>query len=439
MNYYDYENSNNNSYDNKNYENKKISSISINLGDLMVLEEKFKCIIYSLKNKKEANYQCFDFWNYFYNCSLYQRMEKTFVKRRDIDIVQLSINYLLFTVMLCYEFSFEINVLNKAYILLLEILDLNHKNLIFISENILNKIPFENKNNIWVMKLLKIFENSKNQKKNNYYNIENLKTIAEKINDNTDLIIKRIKNILFHYKTKYSDLLVSLLKKISEKNYEEMDDFYREYILRVENFETSLVASVFLKDNPNFLTVQPPYIKYSNPKNFTLILALNGTLVHFRQTESTQGYLKLRPFLFDFLDEISKYYELIIFTSATKFYADCLIDTIESQKKYFDYKFYREHNIIMGNDFVKDLTRIGRPLDSTIIIDNIPQNFRLQKENGINIKSFWAQDPEDNTLLELLPILVDIAENGYDVRISLTEYKDEILKRVSSNLYMKDI
>ena len=90
--------------------------------------------------------------------------------------------------------------------------------------------------------------------------------------------------------------------------------------------------------------------------------------------------------------------------------------------------------IIIDNEFVKDLTRIGRPLDKIVIVDNMPQNFRLQKENGINIRSFWGEDIYDTALINLSPILVKIAQEGGDIRVGLEKYRDEILEKVSSNL-----
>ena len=80
------------------------------------------------------------------------------------------------------------------------------------------------------------------------------------------------------------------------------------------------------------------------------------------------------------------------------------------------------------------MTRIGRPLDKTIIVDNMPQNFRLQKENGIIIKGFFGDDPYDSALIELTPILLSIAKEGGDVRKSLARYRDDILKKVTSNM-----
>jgi CTD small phosphatase-like protein 2 len=54
------------------------------------------------------------------------------------------------------------------------------------------------------------------------------------------------------------------------------------------------------------------------------------------------------------------------------------------------------------------LSLIGRDLTKILIIDNMPQNFRLQKENGIFIKSFFGEDQDDTALLELIPILTGI-------------------------------
>jgi CTD small phosphatase-like protein 2 len=65
----------------------------------------------------------------------------------------------------------------------------------------------------------------------------------------------------------------------------------------------------------------------------------------------------------------------------------------------------------------------------------MPQNFRLQKENGIFIRTFYGEDADDTALLDLIPILVKIAHDRVkDVRKSLMNFKDEILKRISSNI-----
>jgi CTD nuclear envelope phosphatase 1 len=52
-------------------------------------------------------------------------------------------------------------------------------------------------------------------------------------------------------------------------------------------------------------------------------------------------YVKKRPHLDHFLFEASKYYNLIIFTSSAKHYADKVIDYIDKQKL-LKHRFYRE-------------------------------------------------------------------------------------------------
>ena len=161
---------------------------------------------------------------------------------------------------------------------------------------------------------------------------------------------------------------------------------------------------------------------------------MNETLIHFKQGNNDEdGMVKIRPGINKFLEEVGKYYELIIFTTSTQEYADLLIDYIEEDKIYFDHRLYREHTIIIDNHLVKDLTRIGRPIDKIIIIDDKPQNFKLQKENGIIISPFYGEDDSDKALYNLIPILKNIAIEGKDVRIGLNNYKNEILKKITSN------
>jgi Dullard-like phosphatase family protein len=310
---------------------------------------------------------------------------------------------------------------------MLEILELNHRNLMIICENILNKISLENQENIWVLKLNEIVKNFKKGDDKYYMN----ETYTQKIIYNTDKISKKIRNILLNYKTEFSPSIMTLMTKINQKNYEEINDFFREYILRMENIKKPLNNSQFGKSQT--FKPRPPYILSPREKPYTLVLGLDETLANFQQINYTQGVLKLRPYLIEFLENVSRYYELILFTSKTQYYAEPIIRAIEQKKKYFDFIFYRENCIYVQNDLVKDLTRIGRPLDSIIIVDNMPQYFKLQKENGIHIKSFWAQEPNDRALYDLIPILINIALEEIDVRDGLIKYRNEIIRKITSN------
>ena len=136
---------------------------------------------------------------------------------------------------------------------------------------------------------------------------------------------------------------------------------------------------------------------------------------------------------------MSKIFEIIIFTAGTQEYADPILDIIDKKKNFFDKRLYRQHTIIMDNVFVKDLSKLGRDLSKVIIVDNMPQNFKLQKENGIFIKNFNGDDKSDSTLLDLIPILRKIScDKKNDVRIEINKLKNEIFTKITTNLENDD-
>jgi len=149
--------------------------------------------------------------------------------------------------------------------------------------------------------------------------------------------------------------------------------------------------------------VDPPYLPAAkDPNGYTLVLDLDETLVHYYESGG-EGSFRIRPGCEKFLKEMSELYEVVIFTAAMQDYADWVLDSID-KPKYISYRMYRQHASPTGMVFVKDLSRIGRPLNKTIIVDNVAENFCLQPDNGIFIKS-WFDDMSDTALLELAPLL----------------------------------
>ena len=425
----------NNNY--KQYMPQKEISTFINIKDLMILEEKLKEIIIAINKNRRIYNECLEFWNYYYNCSFYGKLEELFKTENDKNNIKISINYILLSVMICYDYSYEMVVLKKVTSNLIDIMNLIYRSLIIIYEHILSIVNIESKSNIWVNQLNQLVNNFNNHKDkiNGKYTLKRSKSSPlEKIKSNIEFIVQNIRVLLKNYKTSRFKHLINIFKKINEKTYEEIDMFFRENILRIDKDKESSFESIFLEDNKYFQTLPAPYIKIKNLKQFSLILDLDETLVHFKinKEDNTEGTLQFRPGISPFLKEVGEYYELIIFTESTQEYGDLLIDAIEESNIYFDYRFYRQHTVIIDNDFVKDLNRIGRPLDKMIIVDDMPQNFRLQKENGINIKPFWGEDANDKALEELGKILVNIAKEGGDIRIGIKKYKDEIATKVTS-------
>ncbi len=69
-----------------------------------------------------------------------------------------------------------------------------------------------------------------------------------------------------------------------------------------------------------------------------------------------------------------KYYEIIVYTASLSKYADPLVNHLDKENV-CAYKLFREHCTYYNNSFVKDLTRLGRPMKDVIIVDNSPIAF----------------------------------------------------------------
>lgn len=158
----------------------------------------------------------------------------------------------------------------------------------------------------------------------------------------------------------------------------------------------------------------------------TLVLDLDETLVHYIERPGDSGTFLVRPGAKEFLKKMNKYYEVVIFTAAMQDYADWVLDDLDKEKM-ISYRLYRHHASPQGMVFCKDLSRLGRDVSKCIIVDNVAENFMLQPENGIFIRS-WFNDPKDRALFELGPLLEQIGiERPDDVRDALRKQRDMMI------------
>ena len=132
---------------------------------------------------------------------------------------------------------------------------------------------------------------------------------------------------------------------------------------------------------------------------------------------------------------MAQFYEIVIFTAAVKEYADWVIDQLDPTGELISHRLYRQHTINRSktNPFpiiIKDLSKIGRSLAKTIIVDNIAENFLLQKDSGIFIKT-WKSDRKDTQLRDLIPLLKEIViREVKDVRVSLRKFRDQLARLI---------
>ncbi|ROT41500.1 dullard-like phosphatase domain-containing protein [Sodiomyces alkalinus F11] len=181
---------------------------------------------------------------------------------------------------------------------------------------------------------------------------------------------------------------------------------------------------------PSYLNLEPTDRKHQK----TLILDLDETLIHsmskggrmstghmvevrLSQTyvgpggQTTLGpqhpilyWVNKRPYCDDFLRRVCKWYNLVVFTASVQEYADPVIDWLESERKFFSARYYRQHCTFRQGAFIKDLSSVEPDLSKVMILDNSPLSYMFHQDNAIPIQG-WISDPTDNDLLHLIPLL----------------------------------
>lgn len=183
----------------------------------------------------------------------------------------------------------------------------------------------------------------------------------------------------------------------------------------------------------------------------TMVLDLDETLVHAKFTDSVEQkadhffkinihnselpvHLYIRPGASDFIKEMSKHYELVIFTASKPAYANRVIDLIDPDNL-VAHRLFRdscvEHTIFSeearpSSFWVKDMSRLSRYIDDVIIIDNSPSTYIYQKENGMPIQS-WTGEQTDSELYQYLNVLKMIAKFDIDIKYTLLNIVKEDL------------
>lgn len=134
-------------------------------------------------------------------------------------------------------------------------------------------------------------------------------------------------------------------------------------------------------------------------------------------------YVHKRPHCDDFLRHVCKWYNLVVFTASVQEYADPVIDWLEQERKYFSARYYRQHCTFRNGAYIKDLSSVEPDLSKVMILDNSPLSYIFHEDNAIPIEG-WINDPTDNDLLHLIPVL-EALQYVTDVRALLALRRGE--------------
>lgn len=127
------------------------------------------------------------------------------------------------------------------------------------------------------------------------------------------------------------------------------------------------------------------------------------------QGKVISGYVNVRPYAKEIIKNMSRYFDVLVFTAGNQCYADPILDYIDPERK-IQHRLYRDSCTMVNNQlFVKDLRILGRKLENVVLVDNAPYSYMMQLSNGVPILSYM-KGKEDDQLIKLEPYLMGLLE-----------------------------
>lgn len=150
----------------------------------------------------------------------------------------------------------------------------------------------------------------------------------------------------------------------------------------------------------------------------TIVMDLDETLIYARE-----GPLYARPGLDDLLKYLKEHCEAIVWTAGVKAYAQAVVRNIDTKYEAISHTVYRHRKWFTGQaGYNKDLTLLGRNLDTTLIIENTPDCVRGNETNGILVADYEGGELADNTLPAILALITDLVERHQKEGITVPQY-----------------
>ena len=155
-----------------------------------------------------------------------------------------------------------------------------------------------------------------------------------------------------------------------------------------------------------------------SPDKRILFLDLDETLIHTtfageeqKVSDRHQPSVNYRPYLDLFLEEMSKYYNLVLFTASYREYAEKLLNKIDKNSEFILNVLARENCTKYNNNFIKDFRIVlnkNFAREDMVMLDNKVISFAYNMHQGIPILPYYDDDT-DTELRDIIPYLIELS------------------------------
>ena len=173
-----------------------------------------------------------------------------------------------------------------------------------------------------------------------------------------------------------------------------------------------------------------------------LILDLDETLIFATENKSEreadftvgQYFVYQRPFLNEFIEFCFEHFEVAIWTTATRSYANEILQTILKTDQKLQFLWTRERCTLSFDEeerehyFVKRMSKIrrcGYKLESVIVVDDSPNVWKCSYGNLVRVNKFEGNQTDEE--LKILPNYLGKLEKAINIRaIEKRNWRDNL-------------
>ncbi|KAA1066959.1 mitochondrial inner membrane protein required for protein import [Puccinia graminis f. sp. tritici] len=169
-------------------------------------------------------------------------------------------------------------------------------------------------------------------------------------------------------------------------------------------------------NKPAWNPLLPAPLPEPHGRPYTLLVDLDDLLVHSSWDREHGWRTAKRPGVDYFLSYLSQLYEIIIFTTQPAYTAAPICEKLDPYGYCTPYKLFKESCRTKGlikPQLIKDLDYLGRDLRKVVYVETDPRLVQLHPTNGFLIPK-WNGDPNDTSLVDLIPLLEAIVFNAVD-------------------------